>query len=270
MPSATQTPARPRSQRLLRAAIVIVSAFTGVCLLTSSALAAAPDAAYPILNSWASPTASTPTALPSQSPLPVALPAAISVKPIAGPSLLPSVAPLASSRPTPQVRPVPKSTPRARLAPKTPPAKKPAPPKTATSPASLKGANHFWFPSLGINQRVYTWPCAGGSIPDKVYSWGCEGDNNVYMLGHAYGVFKPLHDAYHSGALHVGLIAYYAAGDGQVHAYRVTQVRHVLGVDYKQWSTWAVGSQSSPSLTLQTCDGATSNWRIEVRLVQIP
>lgn len=268
MPSVAQPFNRPRSQRLLRAAIVIVSTFTGVCLLTSSVLAAAPDATYPILSSLASPAASMPTALPSQSPLPATLPATIFVKPTTSPSLLPSVTPLASSRPTPQ--PAPKSISRMRPAPKAPPAKKPAPPKTATSPVSFKGANHFWFPSLGINQHVYAWPCAGGSIPDKVYSWGCEGTNNVYMLGHAYGVFKPLHDAYHSGALHVGLIAYYAAGDGQVHAYRVTQVRHVLGADYKQWSTWAVGSQSSPSLTLQTCDGATSNWRIEVRLVQIP
>ena len=34
-----------------------------------------------------------------------------------------------------------------------------------------------------------------------VYRWGCAGTNNVYLMGHAWGV-SPLHDAYVCGRLH--------------------------------------------------------------------
>ena len=54
-----------------------------------------------------------------------------------------------------------------------------------------------------------------------MYRWGCAGANNVYLMGHAYGVMKPLHDAYVSGRLKVGMKAFYAGSNGRVHEYRV-------------------------------------------------
>jgi hypothetical protein len=54
---------------------------------------------------------------------------------------------------------------------------------------SYHGTNHVWMPTLGINQHVYLFPCTRSRDPDNiVYRWGCAGSNNVYLLGHAYGV----------------------------------------------------------------------------------
>jgi len=85
--------------------------------------------------------------------------------------------------------------------------------------------------------------------------------------GHAWGVFAKIHDGYHSGALHVGLTAWYADKAGRVHRYRISWVRHVRNADYASWSQWAMAATSGPVITLQTCDGATSAYRILVRLV---
>ena len=51
---------------------------------------------------------------------------------------------------------------------------------------------------------------------NRVYRWGCAGRNNIYLFGHAYSVFKPLHDAYVRGRLRKGMKLYYANGDGKV------------------------------------------------------
>jgi hypothetical protein len=136
----------------------------------------------------------------------------------------------------------------------------------ATAPAThtYSGQNHFWFPALGISRPVYWYPCSRTRAPDNlIYRWGCAGTNNVYILGHAYGVMKPLHDAYVSGRLHTGMIAIYADGRGHVHRYRITTWRLVLPTN----AAWAEASQSVPSMTLQTCVGAQSQWRLVVRLV---
>ncbi|MEW6223720.1 MAG: sortase [Chloroflexota bacterium] len=140
---------------------------------------------------------------------------------------------------------------------------KPAP----VSPASYRGRNHVWIPSLGINRSVHWFSCDRSRDPDNyVYRWGCAGDNNVYLLGHAHSVFKGLHDSYVSGRLHKGMKAYYADAKGRVHVYAVRWWRVTAPTTAASWA-WA--SLGSPSMTLQTCVGRNSQYRLIVRLVEV-
>ena len=101
--------------------------------------------------------------------------------------------------------------------------------------------------------------------PDNhVYRWGCAGRNNVYLLGHAYSVFEPLHDAYVAGRLRKGMTVDYADGAGVVRTYSVAWWRVVRPTSAAAWA-WA--PQSRPSMTLQTCVGANSELRLIVRLI---
>jgi hypothetical protein len=137
----------------------------------------------------------------------------------------------------------------------------------AAGSAALKGRNHVWIPSLGVSRSVAWFPCSRAAEPaNLVYRWGCAGSNNVYLLGHAWGVFKPLHDAYTSGRLHAGMKAYYADAKGKVHAYAVRWWRVVAPTTAASWA-WA--AQSTPSMTLQTCVGRNSAYRLMVRLVEV-
>ena len=132
---------------------------------------------------------------------------------------------------------------------------------------SLKGRNHFWFPAVGINRSVYSFPCSRSRAPDNlVYRWGCAGRNNVYLMGHAHSVFSPLHNAYVSGRLKVGMKAYYADSRGKVHTYKVKWWKLTRPTTSASWA-WA--SQSVPSMTLQTCVGSNSQYRLMVRLVEV-
>lgn len=128
------------------------------------------------------------------------------------------------------------------------------------------GSNRFWIPSLGISDRVHLFECSRQRPPDNyMYRWGCAGQNNVYIMGHAYSVMKPLHDAYVRGRLKVGMVAIYANGNGKVTRYRVTEWRVVDPVD----SHWAIADQPVPSMTLQTCVGKNGRLRLNVRLVAV-
>jgi hypothetical protein len=139
----------------------------------------------------------------------------------------------------------------------------PKPPRPAPAP-SYHGTNHVWIPSLGINRSVSSFSCSRTRPPDNyVYRWGCAGSNNVYLMGHAYSVFKPLHDAYVSGRLRAGMKVMYADGSGHVRTYSVSYWRLASPVG----SSWAYAAQSRPSMTLQTCVGSRSQWRLIVRLV---
>ena len=132
---------------------------------------------------------------------------------------------------------------------------------------ALKGRNHFWFPAVGINRSVYSFPCSRSRAPDNlVYRWGCAGRNNVYLMGHAHSVFSPLHNAYVSGRLKVGMKAYYADSRGKVHTYKVRWWKLTRPTTSASWA-WA--SQSVPSMTLQTCVGSNSEYRLMVRLVEV-
>jgi len=132
---------------------------------------------------------------------------------------------------------------------------------------SLRGRNHFWFPAVGISRSVSSYACSRNTaLANIVYRWGCAGRNNVYIMGHAYGVMRPLHNAYISGRLRVGMKAYYADGNGRTHTYVVKWWKLTRPTTAAKWA-WA--SQSVPSMTLQTCVGANSEYRVMVRLVEV-
>lgn len=205
-------------------------------------------------------------------------------EPAPGPTASPAlsiVAPEPFLDPRPFVQPIapaaatPSATPKATPKPTTRPAATPkATPKPTTKPATTKpravtysGRNHVWMPTLGLSQSVSTFACTRAAPPDNyVYRWGCAGSNNVYLLGHASGVFRPLHDAYLNGRLVKGMRVYYADGSGNVQAYSVQWWRLTRPTSDASWA-WA--PQSVPSMTLQTCMGANSEYRLIVRLVQI-
>lgn len=137
----------------------------------------------------------------------------------------------------------------------------------ATSSGSYKGTNHFWFPALGINRTVYSYPCSRKTpLANLVYRWGCAGANNVYIMGHAWGVMKPLHDAYVNGRLRTGMTAWYADSSGRTHKYTIKWWKLTRPTTAASWA-WA--AQSVPSMTLQTCIGANSEYRLMVRLVEV-
>jgi Sortase family. len=210
----------------------------------------------------------------------VPLAAAIAPSVLPTPSVSPLTSPTLSSekaagaltnfRPTPSIAPAPPLSARPQIVAQAKTmviAPKPTVVAKPTTAAHV-GVYHLWIPALGLGRGISDWGCRGGLIPDRVEFWGCAGRNNLYLLGHEYGVFAKIHDAYHSGALHVGLIAFYADKSGRVHRYRVSQIRHVANAAYATWSGWATGATSGPVITLQTCDGATSAYRILVRLVR--
>jgi sortase (surface protein transpeptidase) len=136
----------------------------------------------------------------------------------------------------------------------------------STTTTTYTGRNHFWIPSLRMSYPVYSYACGRTTRPaNLIYRWGCGGRNNVYLLGHAYGVMKPLHDLYVRGGLRVGMVAVYADANGRVRKYRVTAWQVV----YPTAVAWAIADQPVPSMTLQTCVGANSEKRLDVRLVAI-
>lgn len=134
----------------------------------------------------------------------------------------------------------------------------------AKAAATYGGTNHVWIPALGVSRSVEGFSCSRSEPPaNQVYRWGCAGDNNVYLFGHAWGVMKPLHDAYVSGTLGPGMRVVYADGGGRVRTYRVTETRVVT----PDQVDWAIAAQATPSMTLQTCVGANGEHRLLVRLV---
>jgi sortase (surface protein transpeptidase) len=137
---------------------------------------------------------------------------------------------------------------------------------SSSSPSSFKGRNHLWIPALGINRSVSFFSCSSSAYPgNRVYRWGCAGSNNVYLFGHAYSVFKPLHDAYVRGRLSKGMKVMYADGSGKVSTYAVSWWK----LTTPDKGAWAYAAQSRPSLTLQTCVGANSQYRLIVRLLKV-
>ncbi len=136
----------------------------------------------------------------------------------------------------------------------------------ARDPSSFRGRNHVWIPALGVNRSISFFSCSSSAYPgDRVYRWGCAGGNNVYLFGHAHSVFKPLHDAYVRGRLAKGMKVYYADGNGKVRTYAVSWWK----VTTPDKGAWAYAGQSRPSLTLQTCVGSRSQYRLIVRLLQV-
>ena len=137
---------------------------------------------------------------------------------------------------------------------------------TSSAPASYRGKNRMWFPALGINRSVSFFSCSNKSYPGNVvYRWGCAGGNNVYLFGHAHSVFRPLHNAYVNGRLKKGMKVMYADAKGKVRTYKLIWWK----VTTPTKGGFAYAAQSRPSLTLQTCVGAKSQYRLIVRFVQV-
>jgi len=146
----------------------------------------------------------------------------------------------------------------------------PAPHKAKVTPPRpsrprFVGRNYLWIPSLGISRSTDHWYACGRTtaLENVVYRWGCGGTNNVYLMGHAWGVFKALHDAYLNGTLRKGMVAYWADARGRVHRFRVTAWQVVK----PSVTEWATAAQRTLSMTLQTCMGGHSQYRLDVRLV---
>jgi hypothetical protein len=137
----------------------------------------------------------------------------------------------------------------------------------AAAPAAYRGRNHVWIPSLGISRAVEFFPCSRTKAPGhQMYRWGCAGANNIYLMAHAATVFKPLHNAYVSGRLRVGMQVVYADANGRISTYAV---RYWKVVRPDGDVGWAYAAQSTPSMTLQTCVGSDSAHRLVVRLTKV-
>jgi hypothetical protein len=156
-------------------------------------------------------------------------------------------------------------------------------PAPAPAPsAALPVEGSIRFPGLGrsgattLAGTIHDWGCRGGTIGTGIYRWGCAGDNNRYLVGHAYAAFAPLHDfvaarGAHAGpAALVGMPVYLRLASGEVLRYRVAWA----GVwDVDTWGRsgdfWAWNATRAPSITLQTCSGPASEYRIVVRAVLV-
>jgi hypothetical protein len=166
----------------------------------------------------------------------------------------------------PKATRTPKAQPKATKTPKTV-TKTPVKSTKKRTAAAYSGTNHVWIPALGINRSVRAFPCDRQRPPDNyMYRWGCAGANNVYLMGHAHSVMNGLHDAYVSGRLHKGMKAYYAGSNGKVHVYTVRCWKKTRPTTDAAWA-WA--PLATPSMTLQTCVGANSEYRLMVRLVEV-
>ncbi len=137
---------------------------------------------------------------------------------------------------------------------------------STTRATTYRGRNHVWIPALGVDRSVTAYACSATAYPgDRVYRWGCAGSNNIYLFGHAHSVFRSLHDAYVRGRLAKGMRVIYADGRGRVSTYAVSWWK----VTTPDRGAWAYAGQSRPSLTLQTCVGARSQYRLIVRLARV-
>ncbi|MCU0483788.1 MAG: sortase [Chloroflexi bacterium] len=137
--------------------------------------------------------------------------------------------------------------------------------------ATLTRVGTFRFPAIGLARAVYRWGCRGGTLPDLVVRWDCAGTGNTYLLGHAWGVFAPLADARRDGRLRRGQVAYLADTSGTVRRYELAWFK-IVPATYV-WHgypghVWAWNATSRRAVTLQTCWGAGSAYRLIVRFYE--
>lgn len=139
------------------------------------------------------------------------------------------------------------------------------PSKPSPGAPAYAGRNHVWSPALGLDRSVAAFPCSRSRPPDMlVYRWGCAGRNNVYLFAHAGGPFFRLHNVYTAGRLRKGMEVVYADGAGRVHRYRIAWWKVVLPTN----GDFAWAAQSRSAMTLQTCVGRNSRYRLVVRLFE--
>lgn len=222
---------RPAVSMLLVGVVASVSIIAAACS-QNLPLARSDDQAF--VGSW--------LALPAYAPASDTSPVAV---PVPAPTLFPTPSPTATPTVAASVTPAPTATP-------------------APKAAALR-KNSLVISALGINATIKSLSTCGGLISNAVYRWPCAGQNNLYLLGHAYGVFKTVHDGYHAGRLKAGMIALYVDSRGTTHRYRLSWVQDLPIATWGKGASWA--ATSGPVITLQTCDGASDSYRIIVRFV---
>ena len=137
---------------------------------------------------------------------------------------------------------------------------------TSAGTSERRGRNHVWSSALRLDRAIVWFPCSRSRPPDMaVYRWGCAGRNNVYLFAHAYGAFRRLHDLYVSGRLRRGMTVDYADASGATHRFAVAWWKVVLPTN----GEFAFAAQARSSMTLQTCVGANSRYRLVVRLYEV-
>ena len=143
------------------------------------------------------------------------------------------------------------------------------PPEPA--PLYLGRVGTLRFPAIDLARPVYRWGCRGGTLPNLVVRWDCAGTNNTYLLGHAWGVFWPLYDARRDGRLRVGQHLSLADSTGQTRRYELAWFR-IVPATYvwhgRSGDEWAWNATSRRAVTLQTCWGANSAYRLIVRFYE--
>ena len=216
----------------------------------------------------------TATPRPNATPRPDATPRPTKTpEPTPRPTARSTDTPVPTAQPTARATPAPTPEPTAKPTPSATPAPTPKPtPEPTPAPVTYSGQSHFWYPALNIDAGWSWYGCDYGGDPnglgDGIYRWGCGPANNTYLLSHAWSTFKKLRLAFHSGALQVGQSVWYANPQGDVTQWRVNWIRRVTD-EYLDAtaSDWALNDSATPIMTLQTCDGSQSQYRLIVRLV---
>ena len=107
-------------------------------------------------------------------------------------------------------------------------------------------------------------------MPNLVETLGNVGHNNIYLLGHAYGVFKPFVTYYtnHRHTLPKGLDLYYADHQGRVTHYRMT-FNELVALTSSVHAHLIYDDLATPSVTIQTCWNASGTIDLMVRFVAV-
>jgi hypothetical protein len=126
-------------------------------------------------------------------------------------------------------------------------------------------------PGIDLNVSIYRWSCRATDLPNLALRWKCSGANNQFIVGHAYGVFRPYYRAWQQHRFRKGMRATYTDASGRVTRYELAWVRKVRS-NYvwngKTGDQWAWNATPKPAITLQTCWGSTNKYRIVTRWVK--
>jgi len=141
----------------------------------------------------------------------------------------------------------------------------PAEATTQFGPIGTK-VGHLDVPALGISRDVYEWGCRTGTLPNQVYHWACAGQGNIFLLGHAASVFKPIYEARRHGTLTLGMRLYWTSKTGVRSSFRLTRIAVVrLSNIYSASHYWIFNGASPAVVTLVTCYGYHDSKRIVAR-----